>query len=117
MDGGVDTDLATDGQLKRIGTVVKLVNSQFESLTRTGSTAEYCAIALDGSNKPVVVYADVDTGTLRLARASSATPTAARYFLQATIMKGLLRIILLHNSTQKVIYILCSATHGDRFAM
>ena len=77
LDGGVDTDLATDGQLKRIGTVVKLVNSQFESLTRTGSTAEYCAIALDGSNKPVVVYADVDTGTLRLARASSATPTAA----------------------------------------
>jgi len=77
LDGGADTDLATDNQLKRIGTVAKLVNSQFESLTRTGSTAEYCAIALDGSNKPVVVYADVDTGTLRLARAFSATPIAA----------------------------------------
>ncbi len=51
---------------------------QFEDgLRRTGGTAEYCAIALDGSNRPVVVYADVDKGTLRLARASSATPTAA----------------------------------------
>ena len=77
LDGGNDIDVETDIQLKRVGTVAKLVNSQFESLTRTGSTAEYCAIALDGSNKPVVVYADVDTGTLRLARASSATPTAA----------------------------------------
>ncbi|MDR9858207.1 hypothetical protein [Treponema socranskii] len=77
LDGGNDIDVETDIQLKRVGTVAKLVNSQFESLTRTGSTAEYCAIALDGSNRPVVVYADVDTGTLRLARASSATPIAA----------------------------------------
>ena len=81
LDGGNDIDVETDIQLKRVGTVAKLVDGssgQFENgLTRTGSTAEYCALALDGSNRPVVVYADVDTGTLRLARASSATPTAA----------------------------------------
>ena len=50
-------------------------NTNFENgLNRTGGTAEYCAIALDGSNRPVVVYADVDTGTLRLARANTETP-------------------------------------------
>ena len=81
LDGSTLTDLVTDPNLKRVGTVVKLVDGssgQFEgSLTRTGSTAEYCALALDGSNRPVVVYADVDTGTLRLARANAETPTAA----------------------------------------
>ncbi|UTC52236.1 hypothetical protein ABH09_07600 [Treponema sp. OMZ 803] len=81
LDGSTLTDLVTDPNLKRVGTVAKLVDGssgQFEgSLTRTGSTAEYCALALDGSNRPVVVYADVDTGTLRLARANAETPTAA----------------------------------------
>ena len=79
LDGGNDVDTKTDGNLKRIGTVAKLVDGaggQFETISRTGGTAEYCAIALDGSNRPVVVYADVDSGTLRLARASSAVPTA-----------------------------------------
>ena len=78
LDGRTLTDLLTDPNLKRVGTVEELSNSQFENgLQRTGGTAEYCAIALDGSNRPVVVYADVDTGTLRLARANAETPTAA----------------------------------------
>ena len=78
LDGSTLTDVLTDNNLKRVGTVAVLSNSQFENgLQRTGGTTEYCAIALDGSNRPVVVYADVDKGTLRLARASSATPTAA----------------------------------------
>ena len=78
LDGSTLPDVLTDNNLKRVGTVVVLSNSQFENgLQRTGGTAEYCAIALDGSNRPVVVYADVDTGTLRLARANAETPTAA----------------------------------------
>ena len=84
LDGGNDIDVTTDVQLKRVGTVAKLVDGssgQFEDdLTRTGSTAEYCALALDGSNRPVVVYADVDTGTLRLARANDETPMAATHW-------------------------------------
>ena len=78
LDGSTLPDVLTDNNLKRVGTVAVLSNSQFENgLQRTGGTAEYCAIALDGSNRPVVVYADVDTGTLRLARANAETPTAA----------------------------------------
>ncbi|UTY23148.1 Ig-like domain repeat protein [Treponema denticola] len=79
LDGSTLPDvLPPDPNLKRVGTVAVLSNSQFENgLQRTGGTTEYCAIALDGSNRPVIVYADVDKGTLRLARASSATPTAA----------------------------------------
>ena len=77
LDGSTLSDVQPDSNLKRVGTVAVLSNSQFENgLQRTGGTTEYCAIALDGSNRPVVVYADVDKGTLRLARASSATPTA-----------------------------------------
>ena len=78
LDGSTLPDVLNDSNLKRVGTVAVLSNSQFENgLQRTGGTTEYCALALDGSNRPVVVYADVDKGTLRLARASSATPTAA----------------------------------------
>ena len=81
LDGSTLPDVLPDPNLKRVGTVAKLVDGatgQFENgLQRTGGTTEYCAIAVDGSNRPVVVYADVDKGTLRLARASSATPTAA----------------------------------------
>ena len=81
LDGGDDVDSKTDPYLERIGIVGVLrhgAGGQFEDgLERAGGTAEYCAVALDGSGKPVVVYADVDTGTLRLARASSETPTAA----------------------------------------
>jgi len=93
LDGGNDIDVETDIQLKRVGTVAKLVDGssgQFENdLTRTGSTAEYCALALDGSNRPVVVYADVDTGTLRLARANAETPTAATHWkVQKVLLAG-----------------------------
>ena len=81
LDGSILTDAKVDPKLRRVGTVAKLVDGtsgQFEGgLKRTGGTAEYCALALDKKNRPVVIYADVDTGTLRLARASSATPTAA----------------------------------------
>lgn len=63
---------------------------QFENgLQRTGGTTEYCAIALDGSNRPVVVYADVDKGTLRLARANAAEPkTAAHWKVQKVLPAG-----------------------------
>jgi len=83
LDGNTLPDAKVDPNLKRVGTVAVLADAQFEGGTssspfkRSTGTAEYCALALDGSNRPVVVYADVDTGTLRLARASSATPTAA----------------------------------------
>ena len=74
LDGGSDGD---DTQTYTDGRSYILSDTQFEGLTRSDGTAEYCAIALDGNNKPVVVYADVDTGTLRLARASKVDPTAA----------------------------------------
>ena len=74
LDGGSDGD---DTQTYTDGRSYILSDTQFEGLTRSDGTAEYCAIALDGNNKPVVVYADVDTGTLRLARASKTDPTAA----------------------------------------
>ena len=80
LDGDSDTD-DTGSYTGRNSAV--LGDSQFEGGTstapfkRSSSTAEYCAIALDGSNRPVVVYADVDTGTLRLARANSQMPMAA----------------------------------------
>ena len=79
LDGSTLPDvLPPDPNLKRVGTVAVLSNSQFENgLQRTGGTAEYCALALDKKNRPVVIYADVDTGTLRLARADAETPTAA----------------------------------------
>ena len=81
LDGSTLPDVLTDNNLKRVGTVAKLVDGtsgQFEGgLKRTGGTAEYCALALDKKNRPVVIYADVDTGTLRLARADAETPTAA----------------------------------------
>ena len=74
LDGGSDAD---DTGSYTDGNSAVLASGQFESISRTGGTAEYCALALDGSNRPVVVYADVDTGTLRLARANAETPTAA----------------------------------------
>jgi len=78
LDGSALPDVLNDSNLKRVGTVAVLSNSQFENgLQRTGGTTEYCALALDGLNRPVVVYADVDKGTLRLARADAAEPKAA----------------------------------------
>ncbi len=72
LDGGSDshdTGSYTGGSSGILG------NTQFEGgLTRLGATAGHCAIAIDGNNKPVVVYGDVDTGTLRLARATDAVP-------------------------------------------
>lgn len=77
IDGG--NDITTyNVSISPVGAKYKLVASNFEDgLGPTSGTAEYCAIALDGSGMPVVVYADVDTGTLRLARATSANPTNA----------------------------------------
>ena len=93
LDGSTLADVLTDTNLKRVGTVAKLVDGatgQFENgLQRTGGTTEYCAIALDGSNRPVVVYADVDKGTLRLARANAAEPkTAAHWKVQKVLPAG-----------------------------
>lgn len=127
LDGSTLPDVLPDPNLKRVGSVAELVDGaagQFENgLRRTGGTTEYCAIALDGSNRPVVVYADVDKGTLRLARANAAEPKTAahwkvqRYFPQAMPIRGAQRIILPHNSTLPVICTLCSAIQKDRFAM
>ena len=93
LDGSTLADVLNDPNLKRVGTVAKLVDGaagQFENgLQRTGGTTEYCAIALDGSNRPVVVYADVDKGTLRLARANAAEPkTAAHWKVQKVLPAG-----------------------------
>ena len=78
LDGDSDADDTRSYTGGSSAVLMDGATGQFEDgLRRTGGTAEYCAIALDGSNRPVVVYADVDKGTLRLARASSATPTAA----------------------------------------
>ncbi len=66
--------------LKRPKTVDSFVlpNANFETaVSRTSGTSEYSAIALDTKKRPVVVYADVDSGTLRLARASNANPMSA----------------------------------------
>ena len=77
LDGGSDSD---DTKSYTGGASAVLSEANYETdgtKKRAGSTAEHCTIALDNGNKPVVVYADIDTGTLRLARASSAAPTAA----------------------------------------
>ena len=77
LDGGSDSH-DTGSYTGGSSLVLPDGNTNFENgLNRTGSTASYCAIALDKLNRPVVVYADVDTGTLRLARANAETPTAA----------------------------------------
>ena len=93
LDGSTLPDVLPDPSLKRVGSVAELVDGaagQFENgLRRTGGTTEYCAIALDGSNRPVVVYADVDKGTLRLARANAAEPkTAAHWKVQKVLPAG-----------------------------
>ena len=78
LDGNSDADDTGSYTGGSSAVLMDGATGQFEDgLRRTGGTAEYCAIALDSSNRPVVVYADVDTGTLRLARANAETPTAA----------------------------------------
>ncbi|UTC62322.1 hypothetical protein E4O05_12585 [Treponema sp. OMZ 787] len=74
IDGASDTH---DTQLYTGGNSVVLPAGQFDGITRAGSTAEYSSIALDAKDRAVVVYADVDTGTLRIARADKAIPMAA----------------------------------------
>ena len=74
LDGGKDND---DTGAYTGGSSAVLEGGQFESIARSESTAEYCALALDKLNRPIVVYADVNTGVLRLAWANSETPTAA----------------------------------------
>ncbi len=66
-----------------------LENSQFASgLDRISATAEYCAIALDNANKPVVVYGDVDSGALRLARCSSDNSVASDNWKVQTVLSS-----------------------------
>ena len=78
LDGGRDSDDSYSYTGGSSAVLADGVGGQFEDgLERAGGTAEYCAVALDGSGKPVVVYADVDSGTLRLARASKVNPTGA----------------------------------------
>ncbi|MGP1431741.1 MAG: Ig-like domain-containing protein [Treponema sp.] len=77
LDGGKDSHDTASYTSGNSAVLADGDGGQFETISRAGSTSEYCAIALDGNNMPVVIYADVDTGTLRLARASSAAPTTA----------------------------------------
>ncbi len=77
LDGGKDNDDTGSYTGGNSAVLADGDGGQFETISRAGGTAEYCAIAVDTNRMPVVVYADVDTGTLRLARASSNAPTAA----------------------------------------
>ncbi|MEL3909511.1 MAG: hypothetical protein P1P58_00590, partial [Treponema sp.] len=74
LDGRSDSH---DIQYYTGGSSAVLSTDNYEGVSRTASTAEYCAIALDTKNRPVVIYADIDTGTLRLARGLSNAPTTA----------------------------------------
>ncbi|MBN2354109.1 MAG: hypothetical protein JXD23_16175 [Spirochaetales bacterium] len=62
LDGGIDGDTQTVSD---------------SSPARSASSGEFIDIALDEDGYPVVLYYDISTQTLRLARATSLTPTSA----------------------------------------
>lgn len=66
-----------------------LTSSRFEnSLSPTTGTGESVALTTNGNGYPVLVYMDAASGNLRLARASSTTPTTASNWAVQSVLSS-----------------------------
>jgi len=79
LDGGSDTDDSSYGNAIVPTNTTRYVQtvSGYGTFTRSTSAGEYFAMDVDEDGLPVIVYYDTTSAMLRLARANSATPTAA----------------------------------------